>query len=204
MIKINKLFSNLLFLVITVSFFSCSQLRYTNYGKPLDFLKANRIAKAKTSIINSDKDKIKENNISKINTPNIDKYVEKSNLNNLIEELNVTKDVELKKEFITLNNKINKKNIDNSISIKSLIKIKNILNTSNIVNIEKLHKKASLYSNSANDLGVEELLILILCLLLPPLAVFLIHGVETRLFISLILTCLFWIPGVIYALLVCF
>ena len=44
----NKLFTNLLYLVITISFFSCSQLRYTNYGKPLDFLKANRISMSKT------------------------------------------------------------------------------------------------------------------------------------------------------------
>jgi len=159
---------------------------------------------SKTSIVKANKIEIKENNLAKINTINIDQYVEKTNLNDLTEESNVIKDIELKKELITFKNKNNKKYIDNSISIKSLRKIKTLLNTSNTANIEKLHKKSSLDSNSVNNIDDESLLILILCLLLPPLAVFLIHGVETKLFISLILTCFLWIPGVIYALLVCF
>lgn len=43
---------------------------------------------------------------------------------------------------------------------------------------------------------------IILAVLLPPLAVFLHSGIGTQFWISLILTLLFWIPGVIYALLV--
>ena len=43
---------------------------------------------------------------------------------------------------------------------------------------------------------------IILAVLLPPLAVFLHVGIGTQFWISLILTLLFWIPGVIYALLV--
>lgn len=43
---------------------------------------------------------------------------------------------------------------------------------------------------------------IILAVLLPPLAVFLHAGIGTQFWISLILTLLFWIPGVIYALLV--
>ncbi|WP_250419056.1 MULTISPECIES: YqaE/Pmp3 family membrane protein [Pontibacter] len=42
----------------------------------------------------------------------------------------------------------------------------------------------------------------ILAVLLPPLAVFLHDGIGTSFWISIILTLLFWIPGVIYALLV--
>jgi len=44
----------------------------------------------------------------------------------------------------------------------------------------------------------------ILCILLPPLAVFLQFGIGTEFWISLILTLLFWIPGVIYAFVVIF
>lgn len=43
---------------------------------------------------------------------------------------------------------------------------------------------------------------IILAVLLPPLAVFLHDGIGTSFWISIILTLLFWIPGVIYALLV--
>ncbi|WP_255481075.1 YqaE/Pmp3 family membrane protein [Pontibacter sp. Tf4] len=43
---------------------------------------------------------------------------------------------------------------------------------------------------------------IILAVLLPPLAVFLHDGIGTSFWISIILTLLFWLPGVIYALLV--
>lgn len=47
------------------------------------------------------------------------------------------------------------------------------------------------------------LLLVILAILLPPLAVYLHEGViNNKFWISLILTLIFWIPGVIYALVV--
>jgi uncharacterized membrane protein YqaE (UPF0057 family) len=45
------------------------------------------------------------------------------------------------------------------------------------------------------------LLLAILAILLPPLAVYLYEGeINNRFWISLLLTLLFWLPGVIYAL----
>ncbi|EAR14309.1 MULTISPECIES: YqaE/Pmp3 family membrane protein [Robiginitalea] len=46
------------------------------------------------------------------------------------------------------------------------------------------------------------LLTIILNLLLPPVAVFMQHGVGTTLLISILLTLLGWLPGVIHAFLV--
>lgn len=46
------------------------------------------------------------------------------------------------------------------------------------------------------------LLTIILNILLPPLAVFLEHGLGTAFLISLLLTMLGWIPGVIHAFIV--
>ncbi len=47
------------------------------------------------------------------------------------------------------------------------------------------------------------LLLVILAILLPPLAVYLHEGaINNKFWISLILTLLFWLPGVIYALIV--
>lgn len=46
------------------------------------------------------------------------------------------------------------------------------------------------------------ILTIILNILLPPLAVFLKHGIGTTFLISLLLTALGWIPGVIHAFLV--
>lgn len=46
-------------------------------------------------------------------------------------------------------------------------------------------------------------LLLILAVLVPPLAVFLKEGqINSRFWISLLLTLLFWLPGVIYTMLV--
>jgi len=43
------------------------------------------------------------------------------------------------------------------------------------------------------------LLTIILNILLPPLAVFLNHGLGNKFLISLLLTLVGWLPGVIYA-----
>ncbi|AKQ47617.1 hydrogenase expression protein [Rufibacter radiotolerans] len=43
---------------------------------------------------------------------------------------------------------------------------------------------------------------LVLAILLPPLAVYLHEGIGTRFWVSILLTLLFFLPGVIYALLV--
>jgi uncharacterized membrane protein YqaE (UPF0057 family) len=49
------------------------------------------------------------------------------------------------------------------------------------------------------------ILLAILAILLPPLAVYLHQGeINTKFWISLILTLLLWLPGIIYALLVIF
>jgi uncharacterized membrane protein YqaE (UPF0057 family) len=53
------------------------------------------------------------------------------------------------------------------------------------------------------DPDTNTLLLVILAILLPPLAVYLHQGeINTKFWISLILTLLFWLPGVIYALIV--
>lgn len=46
------------------------------------------------------------------------------------------------------------------------------------------------------------MLTIILNILLPPLAVYLNHGVGTTLLVSIILTLIGWIPGVIHAFIV--
>lgn len=54
------------------------------------------------------------------------------------------------------------------------------------------------HSESADD--TELLLYIILSILLPPLAVYLLYGISTNFWISVILTILLWLPGVIFAL----
>jgi len=61
----------------------------------------------------------------------------------------------------------------------------------------KAHKKAG------EEPSTNTLLLVILAILLPPLAVFLHQGeINNKFWISLLLTLIFWLPGVIYALIV--
>jgi uncharacterized membrane protein YqaE (UPF0057 family) len=54
------------------------------------------------------------------------------------------------------------------------------------------------------DADTNLVLLVILAIIIPPVAVFLKDGLSTNFWISLILTLLFWVPGVIFALLVVF
>ena len=64
----------------------------------------------------------------------------------------------------------------------------------------KAYKKAKRAGEAAS---VDPILLYILCVLLPPLAVYLHQGeINSKFWISIILTLLFWIPGVIYAFVV--
>ncbi|RNI28360.1 YqaE/Pmp3 family membrane protein [Rufibacter immobilis] len=47
-----------------------------------------------------------------------------------------------------------------------------------------------------------KILLIILAILIPPLAVGLYEGITSRFWISLLLTLLFFVPGLIYSLLV--
>lgn len=51
-------------------------------------------------------------------------------------------------------------------------------------------------------LDTDTLLQVIIAILLPPVAVYLKKGAGMPLVISIVLSMLFWIPGVVYALLV--
>jgi uncharacterized membrane protein YqaE (UPF0057 family) len=51
----------------------------------------------------------------------------------------------------------------------------------------------------------DHVLLIILCILLPPLAVYLKEDeINYKFWLSILLTLLFWLPGIIYALLVVF
>lgn len=55
-------------------------------------------------------------------------------------------------------------------------------------------------SESASDDGVKLILLIIIAILLPPLAVAIVDGIGLSFLLSVVLTILAWIPGIIYAL----
>lgn len=76
---------------------------------------------------------------------------------------------------------------------------------SRIKEAKKLLKEYKADKRAGRAADTDIVLLAILAILLPPLAVYLKEGeVNSRFWISVILTLLFWIPGVIFALLVVF
>jgi uncharacterized membrane protein YqaE (UPF0057 family) len=70
---------------------------------------------------------------------------------------------------------------------------------------KKMFKEYRADKKAGRAADTDIVLLAILAILLPPLAVYLKEGeINTKFWISLILTLIFWIPGVIYALLVVF
>ncbi len=76
---------------------------------------------------------------------------------------------------------------------------KNSTETAATKSVQQVSKTKSV--PAADD--VDLVLIIILCFLLPPLAVYLSEGLTTNFWIDLILTLLLFIPGIIFALIVC-
>ena len=66
----------------------------------------------------------------------------------------------------------------------------------------KEHRKAKKDGTDSSGVGI--VVLVILAFIIPPLAVFLSRGIGTAFWINLILTLLFWLPGVIHALVVIF
>ena len=67
----------------------------------------------------------------------------------------------------------------------------------------QLKRLINLVQKKANEADSDLVFLIILCVLLPFIAVLLKEGRATsRFWISLLLTALFWLPGVIYSLLV--
>ena len=71
-----------------------------------------------------------------------------------------------------------------------------------IAEVKKMMKEYKA-GKAADDTSTNTLLLVILAILLPPLAVYLHeNAINGKFWLSILLTLLFWIPGVIYALIV--
>ncbi len=72
-----------------------------------------------------------------------------------------------------------------------------------ITEAKKAVKEFKAAKKAGGEPSTNTLLLVILALLLPPLAVYLHEGtINGKFWLSLLLTLLFWLPGVIYALIV--
>lgn len=72
-----------------------------------------------------------------------------------------------------------------------------------IKEVKKIAKEYKAAKKAGSDVQTNTVLLAILCVILPPLAVGLHQGeLNGKFWLSVLLTLLFWLPGVIYALIV--
>ena len=88
----------------------------------------------------------------------------------------------------------------------ALADFKNLSRSERKLRIKEAKRELKEYKKqqkSGAEPSTNTVLLVILAILLPPLAVYLHQGeINNKFWLSLLLTLLFWIPGVIYALLV--
>jgi uncharacterized membrane protein YqaE (UPF0057 family) len=185
--KVNIL---ILFLIVLSS---CSQLRYTDYGKPLDFLKSHRVGSKNIELdLNS---AIKKNEKQEL-------YPEKTIVPSLanVEKFKSIKEQE--KTKVAVNNissfqqNKSKKNYHYRISKEEIVHP--LLNSFEMMEQHQGDK------NDSNLDEVDDVILMILCVIIPPLAVFFAYDISNEFWIDLLLTICFFLPGIIYALYICF
>lgn len=72
-----------------------------------------------------------------------------------------------------------------------------------IKDVKKTIRQYKAEKKAGSDPSTDTVLLAILAILLPPLAVYLHEGeINSKFWLDLILTLIFWIPGVVYALIV--
>ncbi|KAF0242199.1 MAG: YqaE/Pmp3 family membrane protein [Sediminibacterium sp.] len=89
---------------------------------------------------------------------------------------------------------------DAMLQFKSLSRVEK---KTRLAEVKKLAKEYKAQKATASEPSTNTILLVILAILLPPLAVYLHeNALNGKFWLSLLLTLLFWLPGVIYALFV--
>ena len=181
-----------------VLFSSCTSWHYTDYGKPFDFLKSNKVYFKNTDASKVNYSKLSSNHyntkkvqpnliVSNINQPSSVDFDVKAKTVDLANSVDKSKKIYPKK---TSNKAINKKKHPKLVSLVNK-KIEN--------KIAKLNsnKKVSPLKRSYDD--VSDVALLLICILFPPAAIWIYYGSpntlkETFSIKELLIDFLLWIP----------
>lgn len=192
-------------LLLSVFVSSCSNYRYTNYGRPLDFLHAKKYKAQPQNEETVSNEETKVEEVEQVNAKEVVDVKKPEQTQELAVVPSVKKEVkstsnESKSELKTSNNEVAATTIEEEQVIVTEESIKKEVK-SNKKDIKRSFKSIS---NITHNTGGDDLLIIILCFLIPPLAVFLVLDIGKEFWIDLILTIVgFWVVGIIYALIVC-
>ena len=178
-------FSLYVFLVVTIC--SCSSLHYTNYGRPFDFLKAERVVfKTKTHKNDNSNFNLNHRELNKISynakeTESVDVKIESKD------------DSYLSFKNLDINNSIAPVNKSKKLNLTQhkQNKLVNILAQKMEKKIQKQWTKSSATTSFQkqdavrNNDEITDFVLLLLCLIFPPVAVWFVFGTERELWLDL-------------------
>ncbi len=123
--------------------------------------------------------------------------------NTIMASMSLTEPVAKSKPDSTLSKEVV---FDDAVATDALLEFKSLSRVDRQMRIAEAKKavKAFKAQKAAGEIAsTNTILLVILAIILPPLAVYLHEGsLNGKFWLSLLLTLLFWLPGVIYALLV--
>ena len=207
-----NVFYKLVCLILIVSSFSCGTTKLTNYGRSLSFLSKQRVPRASSSI-----------------PTNVSNQVLKQNKIKIKKSSNVNFEINNNDQFISLKSEDKVGEIDKPL-ISSLLKkshamigaekppynfnnkIESLINANKFSN--KFNTSSSLISSpkKLNNDDISDLVLLLICLLFPPVAVWWRYDFREQFWIDLafylpmvlLSSASFAILPVLYAIYVCF
>lgn len=189
-------------LLLSVFVSSCSNYRYTNYGRPLDFLHAKKYTAQSQNeeIVSNEEAEVKKE----------DKVIATVKQEEISQEVAIVSAE--KAEAIEVSSEERPKAVEaeNEVAATTTVEEQSIVNEETIKKEIKANKKDikrsfKSISNTSHNTGGDDILIILLCIFIPPLAVFLVLDLGKEFWIDLLLwVFLFGIGGIIYAFIVCF
>ena len=176
-----------LYVFLVVSVYSCSSLHYTNYGRPFDFLKAERVVfktnapKNDNSNFNLNDSKLKKISYKTKETESVDVKLEGKD-----DSFQVLKNLDLNNNIASIN-----KSKKSNLTQHKQNKLVNILAQKMEKKIQRQWTKTSATTSfqkqdeASNNEEITDFVLLLLCLIFPPVAVWFVFGTERELWLDL-------------------
>ena len=176
-----------LYVFLVVSVFSCSTLHYTNYGRPFDFLKAERVV-FKTNAPKNDNSNfnLNDSKLKKISYKTKETESVAVKLEGKDDSFQVLKNLDLNNNIASIN-----KSKKSNLTQHKQNKLVNILAQKMEKKIQRQWTKTSATTSFqkqdevSNNEEITDFVLLLLCLIFPPVAVWFVFGTERELWLDL-------------------
>ena len=176
-----------LYVFLVVSICSCSCLHYTNFGRPFDFLKAERVV-FKTKAPKNDNSNFNLNNseLNKISYNNKETESVDVKLESRDDSFQAVKNLDINNNIAPIN-----KSKKSNLTQHKQNKLVNILAQKMEKKIQKKCTKTSATTSFqkqdevSNHEEITDFVLLLLCLIFPPVAVWFVFGTERELWLDL-------------------